>query len=250
MRAPAEPPKRRRRGIVSAALFTLLGVAILCGLGTWQVRRLAWKEGLIDMLHRRLAAQPEALPDRASWPRLDAAQDEFRQVRFHAEIQPDRQARVYTAGSAFRRDISGPGYWMFAPARLADGGVAVVNRGFVPEGRQDDLQAEAAAPQDIVGVLRWPEPKSWLTPRGEPDRNLWFARDHLAIAAAKGWGPVAPFFIDQEAPVPPGGLPRPGPLTVNLPNNHLQYAVTWYGLALALVVVFGVWAFGRRRRAA
>ena len=65
------------------------------------------------------------------------------------------------------------------------------------------------------------------------------------MAAAKGWGPVAPFFIDQEAPEPPGGLPRPGRIRSNLPNNHLQYALTWYGLALVLVVVFVVWARGR-----
>jgi surfeit locus 1 family protein len=128
---------------------------------------------------------------------------------------------------------------VFSPARLSGGSLVVVNRGFVPEGRQDlktrpDGEPEGVA--DIVGVMRWPEPRGAFTPNDEPGKSLWFARDPAAMAAAKGWGDVAPFYIDQEAPAPAGGLPRAGPLKVNLPNNHLQYAVTWYGLAAVLVV--------------
>ncbi len=247
MRAPTEPPPRRRRGIFSAAVFAALGIAILCGLGTWQIERKAWKEGLIDTLQRRLKAAPEPLPEPGRWGKLEAAQDEFLPVRFAATFAAGEAALVYTAGSAFRPDVSGPGYWVFAPARLADGSKVVVNRGFVPEGRQTDPDVQrAAGPQEIVGVMRWPEAPSWVTPRAEPDKNLWFARDQLAMAAAKGWGAVAPFFVDQEAPVPPGGLPRPGPLVVKLRNEHLQYALTWYGLALALAGVFGAWAWKRR----
>ncbi len=249
MRAPSEPRPRRRRSLLSAALFAVVGIAILCGLGTWQIERRAWKEGLIDTLQRRLAGTPSALPSQDAWPKLAAAADEFRRVRFRAEIAYDQEALIYTAGSAFRPDVSGPGYWVFAPAHLADGSVVVLDRGFVPDGRQDRrfrAEGERAGPQEIVGAMRWPEVAVWLTPPGDPARNLWFARDHLAIAAAKGWGAVAPFFVEQEAPVPPGGLPRPGPLTGHLRNEHLQYALTWFGLALALAVVFGVWAWGRR----
>jgi cytochrome oxidase assembly protein ShyY1 len=253
VKAPPERPLRpppRRRGIFTAALFAFVGVVILCGLGTWQIERRAWKEALMDTLQRRLAAAPVALPERARWPQLDAAQDEFRRVSLHAALVPGQQALVYTAGSAFRPDVSGPGYWVFAPAKLADDTVVVVNRGFVPEGWQDRVRdAAAPPPQDIVGVMRWPEAASWLTPAAEPAKNLWFARDHLAMAAAKGWGgfgQVAPFFVDQEAPVASDGVPRPGPLVVQLRNEHLQYAVTWFGLALVLAVVFGVWAWGRR----
>src|SRR5262249_16313617 len=102
-------------------------------------------------------------------------------------------------------------------------------------------------PVDIVGVLRWAEHAGMFTPAAEPARNLWFARDPLAIAAAKGWGNVAPFYVEQEAPVPPGGLPQPGKLTVNLPNNHLQYALTWFSLAAVLIAVFVAFARARRR---
>lgn len=249
MRAPAEPLPRPRRSLFAAGLLAVVGIAILCGLGTWQLRRLSWKEGLIDTLQRRLTAAPAALPAPAQWSHLNADQDEFRRVRFTAVVASDQEAMVYTAGSAFRSDVSGPGYWVFAPAKLPDGSTVVVNRGFVPEGMQDPKTRPGGAiqgTQEIIGAMRWPEAPTWLTPAGNPANNLWFARDQRAIAAAKGWGPVAPFFIDQEAPVPPGGWPRPGPLTVHLRNDHLQYAITWFGLALVLAGMFGAWAWSRR----
>jgi surfeit locus 1 family protein len=163
-----------------------------------------------------------------------------------------REALVYAAPSAFRPDVSGPGYWVFTPARLPDGGVLIVNRGFVPEGRKDPAsrpQGQVSGPIDIVGAMRWPDTRHWFTPNDEPDRNLWFSRDPASIAAAKGIGPVAPFYIDQESPVPPGGLPKPGKLVVSLPDNHLQYAVTWFGLAGVLVVMFTIWALRTGRSA-
>jgi surfeit locus 1 family protein len=221
---------------------------MLIFLGTWQLERRAWKEGLIDTLTRRMAVAPSVLTPHEQWARLNAEGAEFQRVRFAAEFRHDHEALVYTSGSALRSDVAGPGYWVFTPARLADGSSLVVNRGFVPEGRQDPrtrAEGQTAGPVDIVGVLRWPEQRSWFTPSDDPRRNLWFSRDHQAIGAGKGWGQVAPFFIDQEAPVPAGGLPRPGPLKDNLRNDHLQYAITWYALAAVLVVVFALWA-GRR----
>jgi surfeit locus 1 family protein len=241
--APADQPQRR--GLLMPSLFTLAAFVVLVGLGIWQLERKAWKEALIDTLTHRLVAPPGDLPARETYARLRSGDDEFRHVRFRASFPPDQQALVYTSGSALRSDVSGAGYWVFAPARLADGSTVVVNRGFVPEGRQDQRGASDDRPSDIVGVMRWPEPRNWFTPGDDPARNLWFLRDHRAIAAAKGWGDVAPFFIDQEAPVPAGGLPRPGPLTINLRNEHLQYALTWFGLAAVLLVVFGLWARGR-----
>ena len=121
----------------------------------------------------------------------------------------------------------------------------MVNRGFVPEDRKDAASRAAGqitGPVEIVGVLRWPEARTWFSAADDPVHNLWFVRDPHAMAAAKGIGAVAPFYVEQESPVPPGGWPQPGKLVVNLPNNHLQYVVTWYGLALVLVVVFVVWA--------
>lgn len=244
---------RARSSLVLPAVFTCAALAVFVALGTWQVQRKAWKEALIGTLETRLAAAPAELPPRARWPHLDPAADEFRRVKFAATFVPGEEALVYTSGSAFRPDVSGPGYWVFAPARLPDGSTVVVNRGFVPEGRQDPASHSAGGSgerQDLVGVLRWPEPAGWFAPSRDTARNLWFVRDPLAIAAAKGWPDVAPFFVELEGPQPPGGLPQPGPLKVRLRNEHLGYAITWYGLALVTVVMFAFWLAARRRKAA
>ena len=87
-----------------------------------------------------------------------------------------------------------------------------------------------------------------FTPNPEPEKNLWFSRDSTAIAAAKGVGPVAPFYIEQESPPAPGGLPVAGVLTPSFPDNHLGYAITWYGLALVLAGSFAFWVASRRRQ--
>ena len=87
-----------------------------------------------------------------------------------------------------------------------------------------------------------------FTPADDSKDNVWYLRDIGAIAAAKHWPTAAPFYVEQESPVPPGGLPRPGKLVVNLVDNHLQYAITWFGLALALAGVYVVWLAGRLRR--
>jgi surfeit locus 1 family protein len=237
----------RRRGLVVPALFTLVGLALLIGLGVWQLERKAWKEALIDAIARRMNAPPVPLPQR--WATLAAAHDEFTRVTFRAAFEHD-EALVFAGASAFRPDVSGTGYWVFAPARLSDGARVAVNRGFVPEANKDPATRAAGlvtGPVEMVGALRWPEHAGAFTPAGDPGRNLWFARDQLAIAAAKGWGNVAPFYLELEGPPPPGGLPQPGRLSVNLPNNHLQYALTWFALAVVLAAVFTAFARARRR---
>jgi surfeit locus 1 family protein len=229
-------------------LIALAVFIVLVALGTWQLQRKAWKEALIDTLTSRLAAAPIDLPPREQWTQLNAGNDEFRRVRLRGEFEHDREALVYASGSALRSDVTGPGYWVFSPARLAEGSAVMVNRGFVPEGRQDPrtrADGQNAGPVEIVGVLRWPELRPWFIPGDDPSHNLWFTRDHRAIAAAKGLD-VGSFYIDQEAPAPPGGLPRPGPMKANLRNDHLQYAFTWYGLAAVLVILFALWAERRR----
>ena len=240
--------RRLRSGLAVPAIFALAAIAIFVGLGTWQLQRKAWKEALIETLEQRLSAPPGDLPPRERWASLSAANDEFRRVKFSAAFVPGAEALVYTSGSALRSDVSGSGYWVFAPAQLTSGGIVVVNRGFVPEGRQDPVTRAAGAATghaNLVGVMRWPESRGAFSPKDDPDRNIWFVRDPVAIAAAKSWGEVAPFFIELESPQPPGGLPRPGALKVNLRNEHLQYAVTWYGLALVVVVMFGFWFSSR-----
>jgi surfeit locus 1 family protein len=224
---------------------------VLIGLGTWQVQRKAWKETLIAALTERTNAAPIALPVARNWTSLDPAQDEYRRVKFIAQFDNAAEALVFGSSSAFRPDVGGSGYWIFTPARLADGSTVIINRGFVPENKKDpDSRAagQIAGPVEIVGSLRWPDARHWFTPGDDAAHNLFFLRDPAAIAAAKNLSNVAPFFVEQESPVPPGGLPQPGKLVVALPDNHLQYAVTWYGLAVALVGVFIVWSRTSRRR--
>jgi len=240
------------RRVVLPAIVIVGALGVLIALGTWQLERRVWKEDLIATLARRLSAPPAHLPARERWQRLDAAKDEFTRVEFPATFVPGEEAFVYSSGSGLRPDVKEPGYWVFSPARLSGGSLVVVNRGFVPEGRQDAKTRPDGEPDgvvDIVGVMRWPEPRGTFTPNDEPARSLWFARDPAAMAKAKSWGTIAPFYIDQEAPAAPGGLPRVGPLKADLPNNHLQYAITWYGLAAVLVIVSLLLFRSRRREA-
>lgn len=241
----------RRRGILEPTLFAIIGLAVLCGLGLWQLERKAWKENLVETVTQRLSAPPVAVPPREGWSRLSAERDEYRRVSFPAELIND-EALVYTAGSAFRPDVIGPGYWVFSPARLLGGSVVVVNRGFVPLDRKDPQSRPGGLPTGVVevtGMMRWPEQRGLFTPADEPQHGIWYLRDPKLLADAKRWGAVAPFFIDMEAPRSPGGLPQVGPLTVKLPNNHLQYAITWFGLAATLLGVYVAWLIARWRSA-
>jgi cytochrome oxidase assembly protein ShyY1 len=243
-----------RREIAGLAAFTLLMLALFVGLGIWQLQRRVEKHALIAVLTERLAAPPQPLPPPSQWPGLTRAADEFRRVRFAATYRRLPDAMVYSSGSAIRSDISGPGTWAFLPARLPTGETVVVNAGFVPNPMQDRGQQDRAvaallsgAPVTLTGYIRFPEAAGVLTPGQSPAQRLWFTRDHLAMARALGWGDVAPFYIDLETPVPASGLPRPGPLDVHLPDDHMQYAITWFGLAGAVVIAFGAWLWAQAR---
>jgi cytochrome oxidase assembly protein ShyY1 len=240
-----------RRGF-SFGVFTLVIVALFVGLGVWQLQRRVEKHALIAALSDRLAAGPEPLLPPARWGGLSPASDEFRRVSFAAVFENVPDAMVYSAGSAVREDISGPGTWAFLPARLTSGETVVINTGFVQNTLQDrSLQDRAVArlitkeSVALTGYIRFPESAGALTPAENRAKRLWFTRDHLAMARTLGWGEVAPFYIDLEQPVPPSGIPKPGPLAVHLKDDHLQYAITWFVLAAALVIAFGVWWRGR-----
>jgi len=248
----------RRRGVAGFGAFTLVMVALFVGLGVWQLQRRIEKHALIAALTERLAAAPGALPVPSQWTALTPERDEFRRVIFLATYEPRPDAMVYSSGSAVRDDISGPGTWAFLPARLPGGETVVVNAGFVQNTMQDRTQQDRAVmqlitsePVMLTGYVRFPEAAGTLTPPENPAKRLWFTRDHLAMARALGWGeggrPVAPFYVDLEQPVPASGIPKPGPLRVHLKDDHLQYAITWFGLAGAVVIAFGVWLQGQRR---
>ena len=134
---------RLRSGIVMPVLFALTAVAIFLALGTWQLERKAWKENLIKTMNERISAAPIELPARATWPQLDATQDEFRHVRFSATFVPVTGALVYAGAPASNSGTPGPGYWAFALARVGSGDKIVINRGFVPDARTDVVKGAA-----------------------------------------------------------------------------------------------------------
>jgi cytochrome oxidase assembly protein ShyY1 len=248
----------RRRGAAGFGIFTLILVAVFAGLGIWQLQRRVEKHALIAALNERLAAAPEALPQPAQWAALRPVRDEFRRVTVTATYAKLPDAMVFSSGSAVRDDISGPGTWAFLPTRLPGGETVVVNAGFVQNTMQDRAQQDRAVaplitgePVKLTGYLRFPEAAGSLTPKENPAKRLWFVRNHLAMASALGWDkdgkPVAPFYVDLESPVPNNGIPRPGPLKVNLKDDHMQYAITWFTLAVAVLIAFAFWMRGQRR---
>ena len=248
----------RRRGVAGFGIFTLAMVALCVGLGVWQLQRRVEKHVLIAALTERLAAPPGSLPQPSRWNALTPDRDEFRRVSFVARYEHRPDAMVYSSGSAVRNDIAGPGTWAFLPAALSTGETVAINAGFVPNTMQDRgfedrsvMRLIAKEPVMLTGYIRFPEAAGTLTPAENPAKRLWFTRDHLAMARTLGWDaggrPVAPFYIDLEAPVPLSGIPKPGPLEVHLKDDHMQYAITWFGLAGAMVIAFGVWWRAQRR---
>ena len=249
----------RPRGIAGFSIFTAAMLIVFVGLGVWQLQRRVEKHALIAALDQRLAETPGALPPLSQWASLNAADDEFRRVRFAATYQAVSDAMVYSSGSAVREDVSGPGTWAFVPAKLASGETVVINTGFVQNTMQDRDQEDRAVkplvtqtPVTLTGYLRFPERAGMLTPAENVAKRLWFTRDHLAMAKALGWGGgvgVAPFYIDLESPMPDNGVPKPGALEVHLKDDHMQYAITWFSLAGAVVIAFIVWWRAQRRAA-
>jgi surfeit locus 1 family protein len=141
-----------------------------------------------------------------------------------------------------------PGYLLLAPLILPEGAAVIVNRGFVPSAAKEPA---THAPPDgevaVTGQMREPEGRNLFTPADQPEKNLWFTRDPGAIAAYFRLSRAAPFSVDADFSADPKALPRGGTTVIAFSNNHIGYALTWFGLALALAGVFGAWALGRLR---
>lgn len=212
-----------------------LCLAFLClfaGLGIWQVQRLGWKQDLIAKVEARLAAPPRPLFPAASWSRLDAKALEYTRVRLAGRFDHGRETLVDALTER------GPGYWVITPLATREG-IVLVNRGFVPRDRRDPAtRAAGQAPGEVAltGLLRPSEPEGRVLRPNRPAEDAFFSRDVAAIAARRGLGSVAPFFVDADSAPNPGGFPLGGMTVVRFPDNHLVYALTWFALAILSLV--------------
>ena len=239
------------------ALGALVLFSVFVALGTWQVERRTWKLELIARVQERVHAPAVPAPAVAEWSRVNAANSEYRHVRVSGTFLNESETLVQALTEL------GSGYWVLTPLWQADGSVVLVNRGFVPAERRARAAhgaGEASTAADLTGLLRISEPRGSFLRRNDPAQDLWYSRDVQGIAAARRLGRVAPYFIDADAQ---GGAPRAavdasqsadssstapvGGLTVvAFRNAHLSYAITWY--ALALLVVVATWIAIREER--
>jgi surfeit locus 1 family protein len=234
-----------RRSLALAGLATLVGVALLVGLGVWQLQRLAWKEALIAAAETRAGATPSPAPSPAQWESLKPSDYEYRRVEARGTYDYSHQELVFSALEEPRGRYSGVGYFVMTPLRLADGAAIVVNRGFVPDVMKAEADQGPRGEVAVVGLMRGSEPRNPFTPADDPKRGVFFTRDVEALAKAMQLGPHAPFSIDAGAG--PNALPQGGETRLTFVNNHLSYAFTWFGLAAALAGVFATYAWGQRR---
>jgi surfeit locus 1 family protein len=235
------------RGLILPGLATLIAFAILVSLGAWQLRRLEWKEGLIGRMNARIHAVPQPLPAREVWPNLQLQDFEYLRVTARGVLEHQYETFVFHAGGS---GVLEPGWLIMTPLRLASGDRVIVNRGFVPDALQNPARrapGQIAGETELTGLLRAPEPRNPFTPADRPDSRVMYVKDPAAIAARFNLDNVAPFLIDADATPVPGGWPKGGQTTMSIPNNHFSYALTWFGLAITLLVVFGVFAARRLR---
>ncbi|WP_245451336.1 SURF1 family protein [Georhizobium profundi] len=243
MTANADTPivvrERRRPGPIFLVVI-LAAFGALIALGTWQVERLQWKEALLATIEQRIVAEPMALPEAEA---LFAAEQDVEYVPIRLSGTFDHASEQHFLATHQGQS----GWYVYTPLTLEDGRSIIVNRGFVPYDMKNIADRPWQEPTGIVGfdaLARNPlfEKPGFVVPDNAPADNLWYWKDFEAMREAMGLQTesLVPFFADirtYDAPV--NSYPIPGVTQVALPNNHLQYAVTWYGLAAALAGVVG-----------
>lgn len=221
--------------------FWLVVAGVLCaaliGLGVWQIERLQWKLALIDAVEQRVHAAAVPAPGPERWRTMTPERDGYRHVAVAGRYRDD--ATVFVQAVTER----GPGFWAMTPLASDRGFTVLVNRGFVTT-----RVAPAGGAAHVTGLLRPSEPGGAFLRSNDPAANRWYSRDVAAIAATRGIGRVAPYFIDADAG-PKGSTPVGGLTVVRFTNNHLVYALTWFALA-AMVAGAAALLLREQRRAA
>jgi surfeit locus 1 family protein len=219
------------RRMIAPLLFGIAGVAILIWLGVWQLHRLEWKTAILDSIDARLSAVPAPVP-----PDPTPEVDQYLRVRAEGEIE---RGELYVYTSAPPRGV---GYRVIVPLRLDDGRRILLDRGFVPIGEKDAQRRPG--PITVEGSLDWPRETDRFTSPPDREKNIWFARDVPLMAEALGTLPILLVTAASDDPA----QPMPLPVMANIPNDHLAYAITWFGLAVvwALMTGYLLWRIKRR----
>ncbi len=228
-------------------LAALLAFAVLLSLGAWQVYRLQWKEALLQSIQLRTASPSKPLAE------LELLHARSGEIDYWPVTATGRFEHI-NERHFFATHKGASGFYIYTPLRLADSRILFVNRGFVPYDRKDPVARAEGQVQGEVTVTglardRLTSKPSWVVPDNDPNENIYYWKDLESMARAGGYrldGVVVPFFVDADAAPNPGGLPVGGVTIVDLPNNHLQYAITWFGLAAALAGVFAFWLMRQR----
>ena len=210
------------RGLAFLLIFGVTGAAILVSLGVWQVQRLAWKEALLAEIDARIAAEPGPLPQSPN-----PVTDRFAPVGVEGTFLP---GEVHVLVSVKR---VGPGFRIIAPFQTIEGRRILIDRGFVPTEAKN--AARDLGVTQVAGNLHWPEETDSFTPEADLSTNTWFARDVAAMAMALDTEPV---LLIASSQTDPGVTPLPVDTSV-IPNDHLEYAITWFSLAAIWVAMTG-----------
>ncbi len=216
-------------------LISLPMIVVMLGLGSWQLQRMAWKEGLIDRLESRMMAPAIPAPGAGA----DIEEFEFRRVTATGEWL--HQFEMPLIGRPEKGTV---GYHVVTPLRTAEGRVLLVNRGWIPDGRKDAARRPESQPTGTVtveGIVRRAGLRNSFTPDNEPGRGMWFYVDVPQMAAfAKAEG-VPNYYIDELRRETGPQLPIGADPMIGLRNEHLQYAITWFAMAFGLIVVYVMW---------
>jgi surfeit locus 1 family protein len=245
---PAGKHKRTSSGFPWLLIaFVLPALAVLVLLGNWQVQRLEWKEGLLATIQVRLDAAPVPAGEIARLV-IDGGDIRYRPASASGTFDHANEQHFF----ATHKGASG--YYVYTPLVMDYGRMLLVNRGFVPFDLKNPAaraEGQVEGPVTVTGLARerLGEKPSFIVPDNDVAGNIYYWKDWSAMVDQTGYGPgaVLPFFLDADDTPNPGGWPVGGVTRIDLPNNHLQYAVTWYGLALVLVVVTGLFGWRRMR---
>jgi surfeit locus 1 family protein len=234
------------KGLLGFSALMLAALAVLAGLGFWQLDRLHWKEGLIAKIEARTKAPPIGLMDAVAMAEQGRDPSYYR-VRASGRFDHDKERYLFAVSE-------GRGGWhVITPLKTVDGETVLIDRGFVPDELRDPAaraEGEVEGVVTLTGIARIPETPGPFTPDNEAEANRWFWRDLGAMARSMFQGEavrLAPFFLEVEKGEVPGGWPEGGQTRLDIPNNHLQYAITWFLLAACLLVVYGAYVWKARR---